>query len=285
MKNASFLFDGAGLESLEDRRLMAGDVSATVTGGDLRIDGDNEGNEVVVRASDNLNEFVVEGLNGTTINGQASMVFQGVTDDLRINLRGGDNRLLLTAEGLNADHGTLRIADDLDIRAGSGDNVLVLDHVVVQGNVRMRTGNGEDVMIGVRSQFLGTVQANAGGGEDLVGFDSCVMGDEVRVNLGSGNDMYTSFGSIFSDRVRVSAGSGDDVMGESGSTYQDDLRLDGNSGFDRHLQDGLTVNGDTDRSSIEFIATVDEQEISDEVQNFAGLFVGVELLLEEGTGF
>ena len=73
------------IESLEDRRMMAGDVSVDVTGGgDLVLDGDDAGNEVIIRRLPGAGAYQIQGLNGTTINGNgATALVTGVTDDLR----------------------------------------------------------------------------------------------------------------------------------------------------------------------------------------------------------
>src|SRR5262245_51098757 len=96
-----------GFESLEGRLMMAGNVAVNVTGGDLLLTGDNLGNLVEIRQVQ-LNDspipgrFLVRGINGTTINGQASQVFQNVTDDFQINLNGGNDRITLGQGTTNA---------------------------------------------------------------------------------------------------------------------------------------------------------------------------------------
>ena len=150
-------FDGTGIEPLEQRRMMAGDVTASLSGADLVVNGDNSGNEVVIRATEQAGQFVVEGLNGTTINGQQSATISGVTDDLRIDLRNGDNVLLLTAEGPDGEQSFLQVADDLQIRTGSAEDVVVFDNVRVGDRADLRTGDGgrhhRDLPKPVRGRF------------------------------------------------------------------------------------------------------------------------------------
>ena len=82
--------DDLGVETLENRQMMAGDVSANVTGGgDLVLSGDNSDNQLVVVSTGIAGEYELRGLNNTTINGQQSVTVNGVDDDMRINLRGG----------------------------------------------------------------------------------------------------------------------------------------------------------------------------------------------------
>src|SRR5437762_3371716 len=89
------------LESLEDRQMMTGNVLVSVSGGDLVVTGDSGANELrIIQSLQNgapiAGRFFITGQNGTTINGQATgQFFQNVTDDLRINLNGGNDRLTL----------------------------------------------------------------------------------------------------------------------------------------------------------------------------------------------
>ena len=58
---------GFGLEQLEGRDLMAGNVNVAVVNDDLVITGDNNGNQIIVHQS--AGRLVVEGVN-TKINGK-----------------------------------------------------------------------------------------------------------------------------------------------------------------------------------------------------------------------
>src|SRR5262245_13037269 len=69
-------------QNLEERSMKAGDVAVSVSAaGDLLIQGDTEGNEVVVVQEVTQGQavpgsFYVSGLNGTTINGGVGTYFE-----------------------------------------------------------------------------------------------------------------------------------------------------------------------------------------------------------------
>ena len=88
-----------GLERLERRVLLAGDVLVSVTGGDLILKGDVEANQIEVTQM-GQGTFKVTGLNGTTVSTKTQppgtdVTVQGVTDDVSIDLGKGDDQLFL----------------------------------------------------------------------------------------------------------------------------------------------------------------------------------------------
>ena len=60
------------VEALETRALLAGDLAATISRGDLILEGDRAANKIEVTVEDG--DVVVRGLDGTTINGQPDFV-------------------------------------------------------------------------------------------------------------------------------------------------------------------------------------------------------------------
>ncbi|MDH3719008.1 MAG: hypothetical protein OES79_12895, partial [Planctomycetota bacterium] len=100
----------ARFESLEPRHLLAGNVTAAVVDGDLRLTGDSLDNTAMVSVIDG--DVVVEGLDDTTVNGSATpfIAFSGssrIADDLLARLGGGGDVLLLA--------GGLEVADRVSI--------------------------------------------------------------------------------------------------------------------------------------------------------------------------
>lgn len=279
------LFAGLGIESLESRTMMAGDVAAALAGGDLVLNGDNNSNEVVIRATDQAGQFVVEGLNGTTINGQASATISGVNDDFRINLRNGNNALLMTAEGANGVQSSFRISDDVQIRTGNGNDVVVFDNVRVLGNTSLNTGDGDDSAVFFESRLNGELRGNMGDGDDFLGLDNVRVDGRIRASLGDGSDNFIMFSSTVGDRVDANMGSGDDLVGLVESTFEDDLRVNGNNGFDRVLRDATNVNGDESLRNVEVDAEVPQNDIGQEFQDNPGLQIAVDLILSQGTAF
>src|SRR4051794_22360384 len=98
-----------GFQPLEERTMMAGDAGANILGGkvgviviagDLYVTGDAAANNVaiaqVMQNGVPVNgNYVINGLNGTTINGGTGYRATGVTRDFIIDMGGGGDSLLL----------------------------------------------------------------------------------------------------------------------------------------------------------------------------------------------
>src|SRR5262249_62037394 len=75
------------LESLEDRVVPAGNVTAAVVGNLLQISGDNEG-DAFETTRDGAGHYVITGQTGTTVNGLASDTL-GTGSLLALHIRTG----------------------------------------------------------------------------------------------------------------------------------------------------------------------------------------------------
>src|SRR5438874_5965486 len=83
-------------ESLESRRMLAGNVVARVVGGSAVLKGDNYSNGIMISSGLNPHEVVVSGLvtggSATTINGTAGPVtLIGVIHGLKVDMALGNN--------------------------------------------------------------------------------------------------------------------------------------------------------------------------------------------------
>ena len=114
------------LERLENRDLLAGNVSASVRGGDLVLRGDGAANQILLERTGN--EVTITSLDGeTTINGQEGpVVLSRVRDDFRINMGGGSDVLQFA----NAADEVFRISGNLNIITGSGSDEISFSNVV-----------------------------------------------------------------------------------------------------------------------------------------------------------
>ena len=255
-----------GLEALEHRRLLAGNVQAAVTGGgDLVIAGDNDGNLIRVTTLAS-GEFRVDGLDGTTVNGNSSTeTFSGVTDDLRINLRNGQNFLLFdelsvpdllsirTGSGndritFNGDGGFAQsIGGDLNINTGSGsDGILTILHVAdisVGEDLTINTGSGSDSIFLRLIVTDGRVSINTGSGNDSLSFIrdggiSAINNGRVRIAMGDGSDVVNFLGVVSTDRLDINTGSGSDSVNIQATSVTERLTI--NLGRD---DDELIISG------------------------------------------
>ena len=218
---------GFNCESLEPRRMLAGNVSVRVTGGgDLIINGDNEGNEIGLVETSQPNEIRVVGLGGTTINGQAEARFSGVDDDLRINLRNGDNSLLLLK--LGSDPSPFPAIDDVRFRSGSGEDIFAFG-APIDGKLTLNTGDGNDTVVTEFTTSDG-VRIRTGDGDDMVRLSQTLSTNRIDVNVGSGDDVVT-LSRIDSTRTsKVKMGRGNDVFGTVSSGP---VESNGNDGIDK----------------------------------------------------
>ena len=94
------VFGNRGVENLESRTLLSGNVNVGFDGDDIRVIGNADGNEIEVSGAGGILTFT--GVNGTTIN-HGSTPFQIDTNateyrDLRFAMLGGNDIVNLSGE-------------------------------------------------------------------------------------------------------------------------------------------------------------------------------------------
>lgn len=172
------------LESLENRMLMAGNISASVAGQTLRITGDDVANGVAIVYDAGAKIYHVSGLDAagepTRINGRDTSVeavqFRRVSRII-LETRGGDDIIDLGS-------GNIRIATHLTIDAGTGNDTVILGQAGNEADLnnlpaQLRTGASLNVVLGEGNDSLelaniivGThLRLDAGLGDDLIEFD------------------------------------------------------------------------------------------------------------------
>ena len=232
-----------GLESLEARDLKAGDVTVFVSGDDLVILGDNAANEVRVRQS--LGRLVVEGLNGTEINGKDRAFKAFVGDDVRIDLNGGADKLTIDHEtptlfqtdikgSLDIDevedvklfnldlHGSL----DVDLEGVSG-RVRMFDFVV-EGTANIHGTGGlqrAELNAGIFDQNLSI--DFSGGGNDTVQLGAVTADKNVNITTADGrDDVRVEFFTRIGLDLNIDTGTDDDFIKVESTIIEDDLNID-----------------------------------------------------------
>lgn len=147
-----------GFETLEERILLAGDVTAVLSGATLIITGDGNANDIAI-AQDESGNITVQGNDGTSINQNSSgspVAFAGVTN-VSISLNGGDDRLTIGGEEEPVDVTTsaeeheeedpqLKIAGWLFVATGTGDDVVRMSFTEVAKDVTIITDGGDDAV-------------------------------------------------------------------------------------------------------------------------------------------
>ena len=225
-----------GLEQLEQREMMAGDVAVSVTsGGDLIITGDQADNQLVVTSTEPNHQFHVKGLNGTTINGQASVVVNGVSDDIRVQLRGGDNAILLSAHN-EYNYSNRFEVDDIRFSSGSGNDIIALQQVDVRGDFRASTGSGDDLVM-IDEAKIDQLRIRTSAGDDAVMMNATQLAGLTDVNTGSGDDAFVSVDNVYHADARVRTSGGRDVVATSADLFHQDWVVSAGGGHDRLLQE------------------------------------------------
>jgi hypothetical protein len=171
-----------GFQHLENRYMMAGNVTATLANHSLSLTGDIGGNQIEIDQI-GANQFAVNGQNGTTVNGKASQTFN-VTGDINAVFKAGDDLLLF--EGGKSNGGYMTLPGSLNVDLGDGKNGLEMAKTYLNGNLSVTGGTGAD---SVNLQFGGVGLGTFNGGNN-----------DCSINLGAGkNDVYFYYMQIERD--------------------------------------------------------------------------------------
>jgi hypothetical protein len=210
----NLIHQGRGrFESLEQRQLLAGDVAASLAEGNLRLEGDELANKILITSGAEAGSFVVTGLDGTMVvlDGVASTAatVEGVRN-IRVQL--GDEADLAAVVGAN-------LRGRLSIDAGLGDDRVLIG---TAGDATELVGHvPADLSVNVR----GAVSIKGGAGADVISVDDATIGALLHIDAGLDDD-NVSLGSAaiegagLSDStaqlnvrgvVHVNLGAGDDV--------------------------------------------------------------------------
>ena len=204
---------GKWIESLERRRLLAGNVTASYDPATdtLTLIGDNRANEITVVGFGG--GHVLTPAPGTTVNGSSGVaILGGGRSNLHVDLGNGDDTLILGPQ-----------ADDerqVDVATGNGaDNVSILN-VGSSANLNVDTGNGDDHLTMASVVVTGGMNIDTGNGADTVSLHDVGSNNaDLIVRLGSGADSLTAAGfvSAISANILIDGGSGFDVLTGSSS--------------------------------------------------------------------
>ena len=212
-------------QTLEGRRLLAGNVSVALSGSTLVVTGDDLSNQIEVSQSAN-GGVVFTGLDSTTINGQTEFTFAQTFERSRFQLNdgadevsfngfesgrefrflGGDGDDRLDATGVSARY--------YHVQGNDGDDAIQLSNSSTRRSAYFHLGDGDDVLA-VESFDAGRnfkVFGNAG--DDTFVSNALTVDRKFRVNLGSGDDQALIAGeSDFGKSAKVRSGSGNDFIG------------------------------------------------------------------------
>lgn len=196
-----------GLESLEQRQLMAGDVIAVLEGSLLTVEGDNLDNQIVMTRTA-VGDLVITGQTGTLVNGLPSVRFPAAQLNA-VEVRMGDGNDTVTLRGL-------QVANDVNVNLGAGNDRLTSQAAAastINGNMSVMGEAGNDVVqlagITVREDLyidggLGTLNASinaatvdkvmsiiADEADDIVSVVGSRVGLNVMIETKGGSDRVT----------------------------------------------------------------------------------------------
>ena len=257
-------------EALESRVLLSGSVVASVSGGNLDIQGDNAANAIVLDQSGlNADQVRITGAGGTAINSQAdAVILSGVTRGIAIRMGGGADSVTMN---------DMSLAGDVSVNDKGNADILTLNSVDVAGTLKIQNNTntladttvGKDLMIlpGSAGQNLSLLSVEVarntkflgGNGADTLTIDDSIFHRAVQLRTGQGTDIIQIEGAgdplgpptLFEGQVSIMLSGGDDtlqvgVAGQTGSrsVFDDKARFDGGNAHDILLNfDGNTYTG------------------------------------------
>lgn len=245
-------------ESLEQKQLLAGDVTVNVVNGVLTLEGDELANQVVVTAGVEPGSYVIHGRDGTQlimgdVDPVTEIVVEGARHGLRANLGAGDDVLNIHDAGFRG---------NVAINMGVGsDRVLigalppVTDPAVVETelpavdprsvtlsqNLLINTGAGDDTVVVVNTVARGGLVVSTGEGDDIVRLghaeEAPTDNDDTAESLASADDAVARPQVSFGRGVNVVLGEGADSLFVN-SLRSGALLADGGAGADT-----MRING------------------------------------------
>ncbi len=231
------------IESLENRYLMAGNITSSLEGGVLTLTGDALDNLSFVNGTGVPNQIIAQPV-ATTIDGvAANKIFNGVTA-IVINANDGNDQFSLQNVAVT----------DLTINLGNGNDFTVTatqfgpNSVGVTNALTVDAGAGNDVIQLFRSFGGYDMTVNAGDGNDFIQTYSN-SADQVTVNLGQGFDtLNTAYLTAFGVWT-VNGGTESDLLSVITSSARDEAFFNGGD-----AADNLAFNANEFRKDVELDA-------------------------------
>lgn len=222
------------VERLEERAVMAGNVTAMLNNGVLTLIGDNLANEIMAYQTV-PGTYKIIGNPGTTVNGGLSFTAPGVTGDLNIMMGEGDDflQLMMVVPGnLNIDMGrgndylslggffelpvgcqpdlgyAVDVKGGLTVNTGAGDDVLNMFDSRVGGAANLSTGSDNDRVLLFNAHFLNLLNLQTGTSDDTAEIDTVSVVGQAKIVTGSGDDTVFLNNSVFMSGLTLDGGSG-----------------------------------------------------------------------------
>jgi hypothetical protein len=204
-------FAQLGFEQLEDRALLAGNVAASISSGNLRLVGDSLDNQVLVERA-GARQVRLTPLEGTTVNGStAPVTLGGFRRGIGLAAGDGNDEFEFAGEA----NAKFHVFGSVVLDTGSGNDTLEFTNFRVGRMLSIRTGDGNDQVLASGNE----------GGSGLAVFDVAGIG------TGAGNDTVQLANTYFAKNIVLNIGSGDDDV-DLRAFFHRTAILVGGPGFD-----------------------------------------------------
>lgn len=245
----------ASLESLESRELLAGNVNVVVDGIDIRVIGNDAGNEIQVEGVGGT--LRISGVNGTTVNWKRAPVEFDLTagefGDLRFALNAGDDIVNITGDiempgrlilygHAGGDQfsidGNLQFGGDMVIAGGANGDIIDLaglfagDKLIVNGDDSGILNHGDDIITLINSSSLRDTKVLLGLGTNLAKLTKVAAGQDLRMwGSGGADEFVLSRVSSVRDLI-ITGANGLNQYGLAGLNVGRDLKINGGTNSD-----------------------------------------------------
>ncbi len=217
------------LERLEDRTLLSGNVTATVTSaGNLQVVGDTKDNQIVIQST-STGALQVSSLDGTTtINGATTpFTTSSVTGDVDVFMKLGADVVNVGATGT-----LTTLPHNLVVDTGAGNDTVAVENATIGGSIALFGGIGSDTFTVGSSESEAPVTVSGsvfilggtGNNNTIAVFDAEITGD-LKI-----------FSSGRNDQIQVGFDAGLGIIGEDATAHVD---VGGDLLIDTPIQDHL----------------------------------------------
>jgi hypothetical protein len=274
------------IESLEQRSLLAGNVTANVdSNGILHVTGDDQNNLIEIRqlAPSGATtpwpgaryELTSYGQVPTLINGHASAIVEGIKNGFTINMNGGDDDLAIFRP--NGNGYFAGVPGTVNVDMGSG-NDFFHPYITNHSAVNVSLGEGNDGMEFHGNVFQLTIAGDvpsAPAGDDDIEFFLKADGP-VSIDAGGGNNKIVEFALSTSNSgatVNIASGNGaDNVKIWGTASLKSAMRVETNGGDDLLQIEHLTTSAMLTINTAKGNDHIDIEEVS--VSSTLGVWLG-----------
>ena len=207
----------AAVEHLEDRSVLAGNVLASVAGGNLFLIGDASANQLEITRV-GANNVQITSLDGTTINGQAGPItLNNVRTGITAVLGGGDDVLELTGASSTS---PFEVLGNAMINSGEGNDTITLTNFSTRGSLVLMTQGGDDTITADGLQVQNPAIIHTGAGEETVSISNSTFRSNFLLDVGNDDDVVDVRNSIFQRVSHFFGGKGNDSLNDLDNTFR-----------------------------------------------------------------